>query len=98
MSRWASDSRVSGVDTMCHALPYGFSGPSGIRHAVDLDDRVPLAVDGHVQPCAEEVLMDGARRGLGAHFTPCRGSIARSWAPIDMIPVSLISHWIVPSW
>ena len=40
-----------------NALPYGLSGPGRDRHRVDLVDGVRRAVQAHVEPVAEHVLV-----------------------------------------
>ena len=57
MSRAPSASEVTGVRVVTQAFPCGFAGPGRHGHRVDLDDGVGRAVDGHVEPHAEEVLV-----------------------------------------
>ena len=57
IDRTASVSVSSTVGTAFQALPVGLYGPDRLGDRVDLDDRVQRAVDRHVHPHAEEVLM-----------------------------------------
>jgi hypothetical protein len=67
---------VSFVFCARNALPHGLSGLQRDRHRVDLLDDIDIAIDGHVQPRREQVLVERCakpRRHLGG--VPVRAAI-----------------------
>ena len=97
MRRRASDSVASRRRCAANAFPYGLPSPGGSDSVQTSSTAFSDAVDLHVEPHVEEVLVDHrVQPGRDEHAVGGRSPGAT--APVESTPVSLISWAIVPSW